>query len=155
MIRKVKGTRDVLPPDSRLWVEVEKTAHRVFGGFGYEEIRLPIMEPTELFVRSVGEDTDIVAKEMYTFSDRKGKKDAKVGVSRRFSDELQQPIHAIRLWQTNGCIAPLAVPRYSGLQVPSGRRDLLGSGVVPRQETAEPRPCGSRLDGLSLTRPCE
>jgi histidyl-tRNA synthetase len=73
MIRKVKGTRDILPPDSRLWVEVEATAYRVFGSFGYEEIRLPLLEPTELFVRSVGEDTDIVAKEMYTFPDRKGR----------------------------------------------------------------------------------
>ncbi|MGD9253408.1 MAG: ATP phosphoribosyltransferase regulatory subunit, partial [Holophagae bacterium] len=73
MIRKVRGTRDILPPDSRLWVAVEATAHRVFSGFGYEEIRLPLMEPTELFVRSVGEDTDIVSKEMYTFADRKGR----------------------------------------------------------------------------------
>ena len=64
MIRKVKGTRDILPPESRLWNAVEAAAHRVFGGFGYEEIRLPMMEPTELFVRSVGEDTDIVSKEM-------------------------------------------------------------------------------------------
>jgi histidyl-tRNA synthetase len=71
MIRKVKGTRDILPPESRLWVAVEAVANRVFGGFGYEEIRLPILEPTELFVRSVGEDTDIVSKEMYTFADRK------------------------------------------------------------------------------------
>jgi histidyl-tRNA synthetase len=73
MIRKVKGTRDILPPDSRLWVEVEAVANRIFGGFGYEEIRLPLLEPTELFVRSVGEDTDIVSKEMYTFNDRKGR----------------------------------------------------------------------------------
>ncbi len=73
MIRKVKGTRDVLPPDSRLWVAVENTAHRVFDGFGYDEIRMPVMESTELYVRSVGEDTDIVAKEMYTFADRKGR----------------------------------------------------------------------------------
>jgi histidyl-tRNA synthetase len=73
MIRKVKGTRDILPPESRLWNAVEAAAHRVFGGFGYEEIRLPIMESTDLFVRSVGEDTDIVSKEMYTFTDRKGR----------------------------------------------------------------------------------
>jgi histidyl-tRNA synthetase len=73
MIQKVKGTRDVLPPESRLWIEVEAIAHRVFSGFGYDEIRLPLMEPTELFVRSVGEDTDIVNKEMYTFPDRKGR----------------------------------------------------------------------------------
>ena len=73
MIRKVKGTRDILPPESRLWGEVEAIANRIFGGFGYEEIRLPVLEPTELFVRSVGEDTDIVSKEMYTFADRKGR----------------------------------------------------------------------------------
>ena len=73
MIRKVKGTRDILPPESRLWVEVEAVANRVFGGFGYEEIRLPLVESTELFVRSVGEETDIVSKEMYTFTDRKGR----------------------------------------------------------------------------------
>jgi histidyl-tRNA synthetase len=73
MIRKVKGTRDILPPESRLWVEVEAVANRIFGAFGYDEIRLPLLEPTELFVRSVGEDTDIVSKEMYTFADRKGR----------------------------------------------------------------------------------
>ena len=73
MIRKVKGTRDILPPESRLWNEVERTAHRILGGFGYSEIRLPLLEPTELFVRTVGEGTDIVSKEMYTFPDRKGR----------------------------------------------------------------------------------
>jgi histidyl-tRNA synthetase len=73
VIQKVKGTRDILPPESRLWVEVEAVAHRVFGGFGYEEIRIPLLESTELFVRSVGEGTDIVGKEMYTFPDRKGR----------------------------------------------------------------------------------
>ncbi|MCP4898092.1 MAG: histidine--tRNA ligase, partial [bacterium] len=73
MIRKAKGTRDILPPESRLWNEVERKAHAVFEGYGYDEIRLPIFEPTELFVRSVGEGTDIVGKEMYTFPDRKGR----------------------------------------------------------------------------------
>ena len=73
MIQKVRGTRDILPPESRLWLEVEAIAQRVLGGFGYEEIRLPLLEPTELFVRSVGEATDIVGKEMYTFADRKGR----------------------------------------------------------------------------------
>lgn len=73
MIRRAKGTRDILPPESRLWNEVERNAHAIFEGYGYDEIRLPIFEPTELFVRSVGEGTDIVGKEMYTFSDRKGR----------------------------------------------------------------------------------
>lgn len=73
MIRKVKGTRDILPPETKLWNEVERTALDVLGGFGYSEIRLPLLEHTELFVRSVGEGTDIVSKEMYTFTDRKGR----------------------------------------------------------------------------------
>jgi histidyl-tRNA synthetase len=73
MIRKVKGTRDILPPESRVWNAVERIALDILGGFGYTEIRLPLLEPTELFVRSVGEGTDIVAKEMYTFQDRKGR----------------------------------------------------------------------------------
>ncbi len=73
MIQRVKGTRDLIPPLSRLVAAVEDEARRVFVRFGYEEIRLPILEPTELFVRSVGEETDIVGKEMYTFADRKGR----------------------------------------------------------------------------------
>ena len=103
MIRKVKGTRDILPPDSRLWVAVEAEAHRVFSGFGYDEIRLPVLEPTELFVRSVGEDTDIVAKEMYTFADRKGRSltlrpEGTAGVARAFIENgLGQSPQPLRL----------------------------------------------------------
>ena len=103
MIRKVKGTRDILPPDSRLWVAVEAEANRVFTGFGYEEIRLPVVEPTELFVRSVGEDTDIVAKEMYTFADRKGRSltlrpEGTAGVARAFIENgLGQRPQPLRL----------------------------------------------------------
>src|SRR5882757_9470718 len=66
----IKGTRDLLPPETQLWNQVEQTAHEVFGTFGFGEIRPPIFEPTELFARAVGGETDIVSKEMYTFSDR-------------------------------------------------------------------------------------
>jgi histidyl-tRNA synthetase len=69
-IRAIKGVRDILPPESRAWARVERAAQDVFGTFGFAEIRLPIFEQTELFARSVGSDTDIVGKEMYTFSDR-------------------------------------------------------------------------------------
>jgi len=68
----IKGTRDLLPPDTELWNRVEATAREVFGTFGFGEIRPPIFEPTELFARAVGGETDIVAKEMYTFEDRPG-----------------------------------------------------------------------------------
>src|SRR5579863_10327805 len=66
----IKGVRDILPPDSALWNRVEQTAREVFGTFGFAEIRLPIFEQTGLFARSVGQETDIVSKEMYSFQDR-------------------------------------------------------------------------------------
>jgi histidyl-tRNA synthetase len=66
----IKGVRDLLPAETPLWNHVEQTAHAVFGTFGFSEIRLPICEPTELFARSIGLDTDVVSKEMYTFEDR-------------------------------------------------------------------------------------
>ncbi len=71
MIQRPRGTRDLFPPETRLWQAVEQAAREVFGAFGAEEIRTPMFEATELFVRSVGETTDIVHKEMYTFPDRK------------------------------------------------------------------------------------
>jgi histidyl-tRNA synthetase len=69
-IRSVKGTRDLLPPDTGLWQRVEAEAHRVFAAYHYGEVRTPILEETALFARGVGADTDIVMKEMYTFRDR-------------------------------------------------------------------------------------
>jgi histidyl-tRNA synthetase len=66
----IKGVRDILPPESALWNRVEQTAREVFGTFGFAEIRLPIFELTELFARSVGQEKDIVSKEMYTFEDK-------------------------------------------------------------------------------------
>jgi histidyl-tRNA synthetase len=65
----IRGTRDLLPPETALWNRVEQTAHEVFTTFGFGDIRLPIFEPTELFARAVGGETDIVSKEMYTFED--------------------------------------------------------------------------------------
>ncbi len=69
----IRGTRDLLPPETALWNRVEQTAHEVFSNFGFGEIRPPIFEATELFARSVGSETDIVSKEMYTFVDRSEK----------------------------------------------------------------------------------
>jgi histidyl-tRNA synthetase len=70
MITAIKGTRDILPPESGLFQYVEAVAREVFRTYNFDEIRTPVFERTELFVRSVGSDTDIVAKEMYTFADR-------------------------------------------------------------------------------------
>src|ERR1700753_3768872 len=72
MIRAVKGTRDLLPPDTAVWNRVERIAREVFAAYNYQEIRTPILEETALFARGVGEETDIVSKEMYTFEDRDG-----------------------------------------------------------------------------------
>ncbi len=70
MIKAVRGTRDLLPPETELWNRVEATARNVFARYGFGEIRTPIFEATELFARGVGEETDIVSKEMYTWEDR-------------------------------------------------------------------------------------
>ncbi len=70
MIKAVRGTRDLLPPDTALWNFVESVARDVFRAYNFQEIRTPIFESTELFARGVGEETDIVAKEMFTWEDR-------------------------------------------------------------------------------------
>jgi histidyl-tRNA synthetase len=70
MIQTVRGTRDILPGDMPLWHRVEEVAREAFRRYGFHEIRTPIFEKTELFARGVGEATDIVHKEMYTFVDR-------------------------------------------------------------------------------------
>lgn len=70
MIKAVRGTRDLLPPDTELWNLVERKVREVFARYNYHEIRTPIFESTELFARGVGEETDIVSKEMFTWEDK-------------------------------------------------------------------------------------
>lgn len=70
MIKAVTGTKDILPSDIPRWKYLEKTVESVFGNFNYKEIRTPVFEETSLFARGIGEETDIVGKEMYTFKDR-------------------------------------------------------------------------------------
>jgi len=70
MIKAVRGTRDLLPPETALWNFVEAKAREVFRAYNFQEIRTPVFEETQLFARSVGEETDIVSKEMYTWEDR-------------------------------------------------------------------------------------
>jgi histidyl-tRNA synthetase len=69
-LKAVRGTRDLLPPETELWNRIETTARQVFARYNFGEIRTPIFEDTALFARSVGEETDIVSKEMYTWEDR-------------------------------------------------------------------------------------
>ena len=70
--RGIKGAPDVLPERVAAWHRVEAVTHRLMAAYGYLEIRTPVFEKTDLFVRSIGQGTDIVEKEMYTFEDRGG-----------------------------------------------------------------------------------
>ena len=71
--KTLKGMQDIVPPDIFLWQEVEQTARRIFSSFGFQEIRPPVLEATSIFSRSIGEQTDIVEKEMYSFIDKGGR----------------------------------------------------------------------------------
>jgi len=103
-IQKIKGVADMFPPDSTKFAFLENTARRVFGRYGYDEVRIPIMEKTELFSRSIGEETDVVQKEMYTFPDRKGRSltlrpEATAGLMRAFiENKLHQPSKVTKLF---------------------------------------------------------
>ncbi|HEY0758886.1 MAG TPA: histidine--tRNA ligase [Acidisarcina sp.] len=70
ILKAVRGTRDLLPPETELWNRIEATARAVFARYNFGEIRTPVFEDTQLFARGVGEETDIVSKEMYTWEDR-------------------------------------------------------------------------------------
>jgi len=72
-IQTIKGFKDVLPREVGAWQHLESEARKLFRSFGFKEIKLPLMERTELFSRSIGQDTDIVSKEMYTLTDSKGR----------------------------------------------------------------------------------
>ncbi len=70
--KAIRGFKDILPHQVGTWNRIESEARRIFGLFGFKEIRIPLMEKAELFARGIGQDTDIVSKQMYTFQDRKG-----------------------------------------------------------------------------------
>ena len=71
-IQAIRGMKDIPPAETPAWRRLEDSAREVLAGYGYHELRPPVVEKTELFRRSVGESTDIVEKEMYTFLDRNG-----------------------------------------------------------------------------------
>jgi histidyl-tRNA synthetase len=100
MIKAIKGTKDLLPADAPRWHYLESVVKNVFSNFNYKEIRTPVFEETSLFARSIGEETDIVGKEMYTFEDKGGTKltlkpEMTAGVVRAFIEHslgAQQPL---------------------------------------------------------------
>ena len=96
IIKAVRGFKDILPGETERWQFVEDTARKVFSDFGFREIKVPVLEKTELFRRSIGETTDIVEKEMYTFEDRGGESltlrpEATASVMRAY---LEHSLHA-------------------------------------------------------------
>ncbi|HNT99006.1 MAG TPA: ATP phosphoribosyltransferase regulatory subunit, partial [Elusimicrobiales bacterium] len=91
MSRTLRGFRDILPPDSELFAAIETAAREVFRLHGYREIRIPTLETRELFVKSTGDTTDIVEKEMYAFTDGGGREvamrpEGTPGVARAYID---------------------------------------------------------------------
>jgi histidyl-tRNA synthetase len=70
----LKGIHDIFPPDIYIWQKVENVAANIFSAYGFQELRAPIIESTDIFIRSIGETTDIVEKEMYTFNDKAGRR---------------------------------------------------------------------------------
>jgi histidyl-tRNA synthetase len=101
MIQLIRGFKDILPGEIEVWQHVESVARSLFEDFNFKEIRLPILEHTELFARAIGQGTDIVEKEMYTFPDRKGdlmtmRPEATAGVVRSYIQHKQYANDPIR-----------------------------------------------------------
>ena len=70
--RSIRGMHDILPADMPAWHRLERIVRSVFASYGFEELRVPLLERTEVFTRAIGQATDVVEKEMYTFDDRNG-----------------------------------------------------------------------------------
>ena len=105
--RTIKGTHDILPEDSVRWQELERVIHNVAASYGYSEIRTPIFENTNLFSRSIGEDTDIISKEMYSWKDHSGG-------SLTLRPELTAPVARAYIQHNLGSKSPLQRIYYIG-----------------------------------------
>ena len=108
-IQAIKGMKDTLPGEVETWQEVESEARNVFEAYGFSEIRPPLLEKTELFARGIGEATDIVEKEMYTFRDKNDlsltlRPEATAGIMRTY---LENNLHKAEPFQKFYCIGPM------------------------------------------------
>lgn len=118
-INAVKGMNDILPEETPGWRRLEDTARRVLALYGYGEIRTPLVEPTSLFVRGIGEETDVVGKEMYTFLDRGGESlslrpEGTAGAARAYVEHSRHAVDPIQKWFYIG-------PMFRGEQPQKGR----------------------------------
>jgi histidyl-tRNA synthetase len=119
-LKAVRGTRDLLPPETALWNRIEATARSVFARYNFGEIRTPIFEDTALFARGVGEETDIVSKEMYTWSDGERFEDGKMideWIKRNQPDEQHRAQHQIQAGRINVQGNPPFLAKLSALGV--------------------------------------
>ncbi|KAB2881944.1 MAG: histidine--tRNA ligase, partial [Kofleriaceae bacterium] len=103
----VRGMNDLLPPESAKWAHLERTCRELFARFGYDEVRPPVVEHTELFVRGVGEGSDIVGKEMYTFRDRSDRSltlrpELTAGLARAYIEHSMSAKEAVTRWWSLG-----------------------------------------------------
>lgn len=104
MIQKLKGTKDILPGEVKVWQYIENVSKNVFENYGYDEIRVPVIEALELFQRGVGETTDVVQKEMYNFEDKGGRKialrpEGTAGVVRAYIENgMSSSLSPVKLW---------------------------------------------------------
>jgi histidyl-tRNA synthetase len=146
MIQAVRGTRDILPQEVRLWQQVEASAREILGRANYQEIRTPILELTELFARSIGSATDVVGKEMYSFSTR-GEQEVSLrpentaGVVRAYIQHgLQMAGDVQRLWYCGPMF------RYERLRRAATPVPSVGGRAAG--QPGSPRRCGSHRLGL-------
>ena len=135
MIQKPKGTKDILPSESYKWQYIEKLAKDIFENSGLQEIRFPVFENTELFLRGVGETTDVVQKEMYTFEDKGGRSitlrpEGTAGAVRAYIENGMASLPSpIKLWYA------MSIYRYENVQKGRQREfhqigvEVLGSGA--------------------------
>lgn len=120
MIQRLKGTRDILPDEVNKWQYIEEKAKKIFTNYGYGEIRVPVIEKTELFQRGVGETTDVVQKEMYIFDDKGGRSialrpEGTAGVIRAYLENGMSSLPSpMKLWY--------AMPMYRYENVQKGRQ---------------------------------
>jgi len=134
MIQKPKGTKDILPAESYKWQYIEKLAKDIFENTGFQEIRVPVFENTELFLRGVGETTDVVQKEMYTFEDKGGRSitlrpEGTAGAVRAYIENGMASLPSpIKLWYA------MSIYRYENVQKGRQREfhqigvEVLGTG---------------------------
>lgn len=116
MIQRLKGTRDILPDEVKKWQYIEEKAKKIFTNYGYGEIRVPVIEKTELFQRGVGETTDVVQKEMYIFDDKGGRSialrpEGTAGVIRAYLENGMSSLPSpMKLWYA------MSMYRYENVQ---------------------------------------